>query len=120
MQGAKYKELFAYQKSFELVKKVYTLTKDFPKEELYGAISQLRRAVISIPVNIAEGYMRGSKEYVHFLKISLGSSAEVDTLLSLSKELSFCTGKDVEPLIYINTEVSKLLITYINRLTTKN
>ena len=117
MQGPKYKELIAYKKSFELVKKVYSLTKDFPKEEVYGVISQLRRAAVSIPVNIAEGYMRGSKEYAQFLKIALGSSAEVETLLSLSKELSFCDNECFETVYNLNTEATKLLISYIHGLT---
>jgi len=117
MQGARYKELIAYQKSFDLVKKIYTLTSDFPKEEKYGVVSQLRRAVVSIPVNMAEGYMRGSREYLQFLKISLGSSAEVETLLALSQELKFCDVKRVDEIQFLNTEVTKLLITYIHRLT---
>ena len=118
MQSARYKELIAYQKSYELVKKIYTLSKNFPREELYGIVSQLRRAAVSVPSNIAEGYMRGSKEYVHFLKIALGSAAEVETLLALSKELKFC-GNEIDDLSDLNTEILKLLTTYINRLTDK-
>ena len=69
----------AYQKGMELVKAIYTPTRGFPKEELYGLTSQIRRAGISIPSNIAEGYMRGSREYILFLKIALGSCAELET-----------------------------------------
>jgi len=119
MQGAKYKELIAYQKSFELVKMVYGLTRKFPKEELYGVISQIRRAAVSVPSNIAEGYMRGSREYVQFLKIALGSSAEVETLLALSKDLKFCGDRELSGASALNTEVTKLLVTYIKRITEK-
>jgi four helix bundle protein len=68
---------------------IYNMTKSFPKEELYGISSQLRRCAVSIPSNIAEGYMRGSKEYIQFLKIALGSAAELETQLSLSMDLGF-------------------------------
>jgi four helix bundle protein len=73
-----YKELIAYQKSYELVLLVYRLTETFPKEEIYGLTSQIRRAAVSIPSNIAEGFMRGAKEYGQFLKIALGSAAELE------------------------------------------
>jgi len=119
MQGARYKELIAYKKSFELVKRVYGLTTQFPKDELYGVVSQVRRAAVSVPSNIAEGYMRGSKEYVRFLKIALGSSAEVETLLALSRDLRFCGDREVAEASALNTEVTKLLVTYIKRITEK-
>jgi four helix bundle protein len=63
-----YKELIAYQKSYELVLLVYRLTASFPRKEIYGLTSQIRRAVVSIPSNIAEGFMRGAKEYSQFLR----------------------------------------------------
>ncbi len=119
MHGARYKELIAYQKSFDLVKKVYSLSMQFPKDELYGVVSQVRRAAVSVPSNIAEGYMRGSREYVHFLKIALGSSAEIETLLALSKDLNFCGDREVAEASALNTEVAKLLVTYIKRMTEK-
>lgn len=114
-----YKELEAYKKSYQSVLKVYQLTKSLPKEEMYGLSSQMRRAAISIPSNIAEGYVRGSNEYVQFLKIALGSAAELDTQLSLSIDIGFCFEKDVSEIRFINEEVIKLLKTYINKLTTK-
>lgn len=91
MKIQSYKELEAYKKSYEFVIKIYNITQSFPKEEIYGLVSQVRRSVISIPSNIAEGYRRGSKEYVHFLKVALGSCAELETQLSLSKDLGFCS-----------------------------
>ena len=114
---ARYNELIAYKKSFELTKEIYSLTKGFPKEEIYGIVSQLRRAVVSIPANISEGYMRGSKEYLHFLRIALGSAAETETLLLLSQELNLCAKEKLRPIIALNTEILKLITTYLNRLT---
>lgn len=74
----------------QLAKNLYEVTKQFPSEEKFGLISQLRRAVVSIPSNIAEGYCRsGQKEKIHFLSISIGSLAEVETQIILSQELGF-------------------------------
>lgn len=83
-----YKELFVWQRAMELVKEIYFLTKNFPKDELYGLSSQMRRAAVSIPSNIAEGYQRKNrKEYLQFLRISYGSAAELETQLIISKEM---------------------------------
>ena len=111
-----YKELIAYEKSYELVLQIYQLTASFPREELYGLTSQIRRAAVSIPSNIAEGYMRGSREYVQYLKIALGSTAEVETQLSLSKDLGFCTENDFLGILSLNKEVLRLLTSYISSL----
>jgi four helix bundle protein len=74
----------------ELVKNIYTLTKDFPQEELYGLTSQMRRAAISIPSNIAEGFRRfHKKEYIQFLYTALGSSAELETQILISLDLKY-------------------------------
>jgi len=116
MKVSSYKELQAYQKSYDLVNKIYRLTKSFPKDESYGIVSQIRRASVFVPSNIAEGYMRGSKEYIQFLKIALGSSAEVETLLSLSKDLGYCDIKSFIETYNLNTEVLKLLNFYIQRM----
>ena len=118
MRVSSYKELEAYKKSYAVVKDIYRLTKEFPKDELYGIVSQLRRAAVSVPANIAEGYMRGSKEYVYFLKVALGSSAEVETLLSLSNDLSFCGLDNFNKTHSLNTEVMKLLNYYVSKLNT--
>lgn len=83
-----YKELIVWQKSIELVKKIYKLTASFPKDEIYGLASQMRRAAVSIPSNIAEGYARKNlKEYLQFLRISYGSSAELETQIVIAKDL---------------------------------
>ena len=80
MKLTSYKELLVWQKSIELVRNVYAATKQFPKEELYALSSQMRRAAVSVPSNIAEGYMRqGLGEYIQFLKIAEASAAELET-----------------------------------------
>jgi len=85
-----FKDLRVWQKGIELVKEVYKITGNFPKEELYGLSSQIRRAAISVPSNIAEGFRRRhNKEYKQFLSISLGSCAEVETQVIIAKELSY-------------------------------
>ena len=110
-----YKDLIAYKKSYQLVREVYLVTKDFPRDERYGVVSQLRRAAVSIPSNIAEGYMRGSKEYTHFLRIALGSAAEVETLLNLSSDLNL-SGEKLIRAKNLNQESIRLLVTYIKGL----
>ena len=87
--------MIVWQKAMDLVVAVYVLTDLFPKNELYGLISQIRRCSVSIPSNIAEGRRRGSKkDYQHFLIIAYGSGAELETQIEISKRLSF--GKNLE------------------------
>ena len=82
-----FKDLEIYRRSKELVKETYRVTDKYPEREIYNVVSQLRRSVLSIPLNIAEGYGRQSKEdFKRFLKISLGSSNEVEAILEISKE----------------------------------
>jgi len=90
MGGQYYKDLIVWQKSMNLVVDIYTLTKNFPRSEEYGLVSQIRRCAVSIPSNIAEGSKRSSrKDYKQFLHIAYGSGAELETQLELSKRLSF-------------------------------
>jgi four helix bundle protein len=85
-----HKELDVWKESIELTKKIYNITKNFPKEELYGLTSQIRRASVSIPSNIAEGSARNSdKEFIQFLYVSLGSLSELETQLIISKEIEY-------------------------------
>ena len=85
-----YRDLLAYQKSYKLCLEVYKVTDGFPNGEVYGLVPQMRRAAVSIPSNIAEGYRRKSrKEYIQFLRVALGSLAELETQISLSKDLDF-------------------------------
>jgi four helix bundle protein len=90
MNDKPHKNLDAWKLSFEFVKEIYLATASFPSDERFGLISQLRRAAVSLPTNIAEGAGRKStKEFINFLSIALGSVAELDTLLLLSKELRY-------------------------------
>jgi four helix bundle protein len=83
-----YEDLEVYQESYQLVLEVYQLTKDFPKEERYELTTQLKRAALSVVLNIAEGYGRGrTAEFKHFLRNSLGSANEVIVLLKLAQDL---------------------------------
>ncbi len=85
-----FKDLHAWQKSMEFAAMVYEITAEFPKEERYGIVSQMRRAAISIPSNIAEGHSRNTTgEFVQFLGIAKGSLAELETLILMSIRLGY-------------------------------
>ena len=85
-----HKDLEAWKKSIELVTRIYEVTKSFPEEEKYGIITQIRRAAVSIPSNIAEGAARNSnKEMCYFINIALGSLAELETQLIISEKLHY-------------------------------
>jgi len=91
-----HKDLDVWRESIELVKEVYKVTAEFPKEELYNLTSQIRRCAVSIPSNIAEGAARKSKkEFINFLYVALGSCAELETQLIISKELGFIVDETV-------------------------
>jgi four helix bundle protein len=87
--------LNAWKQAMELVVGVYSITKSFPKSEQYGLVSQLRRAAVSVPANIAEGAARnGNKEFLHFLGIASGSLSELDSLIDLAKRLGYVENTD--------------------------
>ena len=105
-----YKDLIAYQKAYKLTLKIYQVTKNYPREEIYGLTSQMRRSAVSIPCNIAEGYRRGHrKEYIQFLFMAHGSCSELETLLSLSSDLGLISEQVFRELFGLQEEVSKLL-----------
>ena len=105
-----YKELIVWQKAMDLVVEVYRLTKAFPKEELYGLTSQVRRAVVSIPSNIAEGQGRkGTKEFLNFLSIARGSLMEVETQILLAERLSYLAPTESTKALSLMEEVSRML-----------
>jgi len=105
-----YKDLIVYQKAYKLTLEIYRITKNYPKEEIYGLISQMRRSSVSIPCNIAEGYRRGHrKEYIQFLYVAHGSCGELETLLSLSYDLAMIDKGTFEKLYPMQEEVSRLL-----------
>ena len=112
-----YKDLVAYQKAYELSLHIYRVTRTYPKEEIYGLVSQMRRSAASIPCNIAEGYRRGHrKEYIQFLYISLGSCSELETLLSLSRDLKMLDPDEFQNIYALQEEVSRLLTGLITSL----
>ena len=105
-----YKDLIAWQKSVLLVTDIYSITKTFPQEEKFGITSQLNRASVSIPANIAEGWGREtSKNYLQFLRTSRGSVMEVQTLLIISKNLNYISENNFEILQGKIEEVGKIL-----------
>lgn len=92
-----YKDLHVWQKGMQLAKEIYLLTGKLPSEEKFGLISQMRRAAVSIPSNIAEGQARNTTgEFVQFISHAEGSAAEVDIQLRLSIELGYCSANDLE------------------------
>jgi len=105
-----YKDLVVWQKAIELAKIVYELTRDFPAEERFGLVSQMRRAAVSIPSNIAEGQARRTTgEFVQFISHAEGSSAELETQLILAVELSFCAKKSGLPAYERIDEIQRML-----------
>ena len=96
MSISTHKDLDVWKLGIDLVQKIYTVTTLFPKEELFGLASQMRKATISVPSNIAEGYARNSKkEMVQFLYISLGSLSELETQVIIAGKLSFMDTTEV-------------------------
>ena len=105
-----HKDLIVWQKSMELTRIIYTLTKRFPQGEIFGLTNQIRRAVDSIPSNIAEGFGRNSdKQFIHFLKIAKGSAAELETQLLISRDLSYLTAKDAKSTLALYDEIARML-----------
>jgi four helix bundle protein len=105
-----YSELIAWQKAMDLVESVYKATRQFPKEEIYGLTSQLRRAVVSVPSNIAEGQGRTStKEFLHHLSIAYGSLREAETQVLIARRLDYLTNSQSQNLLAMAGEVGRLI-----------
>jgi four helix bundle protein len=112
-----YRELIVWQKAMELVELVYQATKQFPKEELYGLTSQVRRSAVSIPSNIAEGQARKSTaEFLNFLSIANGSRAEMETQILLAQRLKYVTNDTAQQILNLSEEVNRLLNGLMNSL----
>lgn len=112
-----YKDLTVWQKSMDLVESIYRITEEFPTNENFGLISQMRRAVVSIPSNIAEGYGRQSTgSYAQFLSISRGSLFELETQIELCIRLKYIQKKESDKLYIETTEISKMLTALISKL----
>ena len=105
-----YRDLVAWRKAMFLVREIYRATGAFPKDELYGLTSQLRRAAVSIPSNIAEGQARYSKrEFHHFLNNARGSLADVETQIMLATELRYISSADAKALLAKASELGRIL-----------
>jgi four helix bundle protein len=112
-----FKDLKIWQKGIQLVEDVYALSKTFPKEEIYGLQSQLRRSAVSIPSNIAEGFARiHNKEYRNFLYIALGSCAELATQIIIASRLKYIEGPKAETILSNIDEISKMTMSLIKKL----
>tara|TARA_Y100000031_G_scaffold111641_1_gene123098 strand:+ start:649 stop:1014 length:366 start_codon:yes stop_codon:yes gene_type:complete len=113
-----YKDLIVWKKSIKLTIEVYKLTKQFPKEEIYGLTSQMRRAAISIPSNIAEGKLRSTtKESRRFFLISFGSGGELETQIEIAKQLEETKNLDYTIIDSLLEEIMKILNKIISNLT---
>jgi four helix bundle protein len=105
-----YRDLLVWQKSFDLANDVYEATSSFPKDEIYGLTSQIRRASVSIASNIAEGAARNStKEFLHFISITKGSLAEIETQLLLAERRGYLASASLERILKQTDEISRML-----------
>ena len=112
-----YRKLEVWQKSIHFVQEIYSITKKFPDEERFGLITQMRRAAVSIPSNIAEGKMRGTDpEFKRFLFIALGSGAELETQLEIAKNNKFVSEETYKATIELLTEIMRMLNAFIKKL----
>ena len=113
-----FKYLVVWQRAMDLVAEVYQVVKKLPKEELYALSDQIRRAVISIPSNIAEGYGRNSsKEFSHFISIAKGSKSELETQLLLCVKIDYLKESDIQNVMYLIDQVGKMLYSLQKKLT---
>jgi four helix bundle protein len=111
-----YKDLIVWQKADELAIEIYKATRSFPKEEIYGLTSQIRRAALSVPTNITEGYSRkGDKELARFVNISIGSLAETEYLLDFSMRLGYFKENEYKRIEAMRKEVGKLLWSFYKK-----
>lgn len=112
-----HKDLIVWNKSIELVEEVYKLTKKFPQDELYGITSQMRRAAVAIPSNIAEGYARKSyKEHLQYYLIAFSSAQELDTQLIITKRLNLISIENIKMAEKLIDEVCRML----NKMTSRS
>ncbi len=116
-----FKELKSWQKAIDFCLDIYKLTGSFPTEERFGLTSQLRRAGVSVPSNIAEGSGRNSdKEFVHFLSIATGSSYELETQLIIANRLGYIKEEEIQEATLKLSEIQKMIFAFSNRLKTNN
>ena len=116
-----FQDLEIWKRSMKLVEEIYNLTRAFPKDEIYGLTSQLRRSAVSIPSNMAEGFARfHNKEYRQFLYVSLGSCAELTTQLVIASRLQYAPEKIIDVMIDETEQISKMTMALIKCLATND
>lgn len=112
-----FRDILIWQKSMSLVTKIYTSTNNFPKEEIFGITSQIRRCSVSIPSNVAEGFGRESnKEHLRFLNISLGSLFELQTQLEIAKNIQYLDVEKFKEIYEDTREIERMLVSFINKI----
>ena len=117
MEEQGHKKLDVWNRAISFVTRIYDVTRDYPREELYGIVSQMRRAALSIPCNISEGAARQStKDYIRFLYISLGSASELDVQITVSRNLNYLSDNMFCEISAENEEISKMLMGLIKSL----
>ena len=110
MSISSFRELRVWQLGMDLTERVYLLTNSFPKSEVYGLTSQIRRSAVSVPSNLAEGHGRAStKEFLQFIAIAFGSLCELETQILLSHRLKYIETSDLETTLSLLTETSKTI-----------
>jgi four helix bundle protein len=115
-----YRDLVVWQIARQIVKRIYVLTAKFPREEIYGLSLQMRKAAVSVPSNIAEGYGRGARlDYVRFLRVARGSLYELQTQLLLAQDLGFMAPGEVQAVLVDVDRCSRLLYRLLESLLKK-
>jgi four helix bundle protein len=117
-----YRKLQVYERSYEKAKEIYVIANRFPKDEQYGLVSQIKRAAMSIPLNIAEGYGKqdGTKELLRYLRMARGSCAEVSVLIDFARDFGFMTKEEGERLQRGYEEIGKMLTGLLKALKAEN
>ena len=112
-----YRDLIVWQRSMDMAERVYELTRAYPRDELFGLVSQTRRAAVSVAANIAEGHGRGTRgAYAGFLRIARGSLRELETHLLLAKRLQIAATEPIDGLLMSTDEIGRMLHALISRL----
>lgn len=115
-----YRDLDVWNEAMAFCERIYEVTKDFPREEMFGLTSQMRRAAVSIPSNIAEGYGREqTKSFIQYLRISQGSLKELETQVLLATRLDYMSQKSSQELLLTTTKIGKMLRAFIRSLEKK-
>ena len=105
-----YRDLIVWQRAMDVAAATYELTRDYPRDEMFGLTSQSRRAASSIPANIAEGYGRASRQaYINFLRIAQGSLKELETHLLLAERVGIARAGSIQPLLEQSEEIGRML-----------